>query len=193
MYLYKNIKILYIMMKKGGNGAAEYGSYVWGTNQQSVSGSGNLIQAVGDPNQYKGGKKKEGGNGVLTAAAVPAVLIAANHFYNPRSRKNKYKKGGAGLSTQDQLATLTNNINQIQTQILPQVPSGTIHSNSSETTTYTGTYSGGSGVLETLAVPAVLLTANHLYRPRYTQRKNRGIKKPQKRGKRSRMYSVKKR
>jgi hypothetical protein len=191
MYLYKNITILYIMMKKGGSGAAEYGSYVWGTHQQPVNGSGNLIQAVGDPNKYTGGKKKEGGDGILTAAAVPAVLITANHFYNPRrSRKKKYKKGGAGLSTQDQLSTLTNSINQIQTQILPQSPSGTIHSNSSETTTYTGTYSGGSGVLETLAVPAVLLTANHLYKP---HRKRSGTKKMQKRWKRSRRYSVKKR
>ena len=177
-------------MKKGGDGASDYGTYVWGTNQHPLNGSGNLIQAVGDPNQYKGGKKKgrSGGKGILTAAAVPAVLVTANHFYNPRSRKNKYKKGGAGLSTQDQLSNITNSINTIQTQILPQTPSGTIHSNSSETTTYSGTYRGGKGLLETIAVPAVLLTANHLYKPRKSL-----YKKTQKRGKRSRRYSVKRR
>ena len=180
-------------MKKGGNGASDYGTYLWGTNQQPLNNSGNLIQAVGDPNKYTGGKKRRsGGEGILTAAAVPAVLVATNHYYNPRSRKNKYKKGG-NLSTQDQLANITKNIDMIQTQMLPQSPSGTIHSNSSETTTYSGTYSGGNGLLETLAVPAVLLTANHLYRPGNRHRKNKGTNKTQKRGKRSRRYSIKKR
>ena len=176
--------------KKGG-GATEYGSYVWGTNQQPING--NLIQAVGDPNKYKGGRRKKssrsGGEGVLTATAVPAVLITANHFYNPKRKSKRhssfkpYKRGGAAAaaampSTQDMLAQTMTSINRIQNDILPQTPSGTIYTSSGETTTY----SGGKGVLETMAVPAVLLTANHLYRPR---------KGTQKRGKRSRRYSAK--
>lgn len=88
-----------------------------------------------------------------------------------------------GLSTTDQLTSITNSINQLQTQILPAAPSGTINSNTSETRSIVG---GGVGVLETIAVPAVLLTANQLYKPRKSLRKV-----TRKRGKRSRRYSVK--
>lgn len=164
-------------MKKGGNsGASEYGHYVWSANQHPVSGNGNLIQAVGDPAKFTGGKKRRGGKGILTAVAVPAVLIAANHFYKRRSKS--YKKGGANPSTQDMLSQSMKSINQIQTQLLPKEPSGTIFTNSAETKTY----GGGSGIVEAMAVPAVLLTANHLYSRR---------KRTQKRGKRSRRYSMK--
>ena len=137
-----------------------------------------------DERKIAGGKK--GGDGILTAAAIPAVLITANHFYNNKSkRKSKRKTGGMGLSTNDQLMSITNSINQMQSQILPVTPSGTINSNTSETRSIVG---GGGGILETVAVPAVLLTANQLYRPRKTLRKV-----TRKRGKRSRRYSVKNR
>lgn len=138
----------------------------------------------------KGGNiTKEGGNGILTAAAVPAVLITANHFYNRKSKRNgKRKTGGMGLSMSDQISSdqitdITNSINQLQSQILPATPSGTVNSNTSEISSIIG---GGGGVLETIAVPAVLLTANQLYRPRKSLRKV-----TRKRGKRSRRYSVK--
>ena len=184
-------------MKKGGNNsAADYGSYIWGQNQHAVPGNGNLIQAVGNPNTFS--SEKTGGKGIITAAAVPAVLITANHFLGRRGRKerkerkerkgrtSRYMRGGSGNTTQNMLdaqMTSMNQMQKLQDQLLPQTPSGTIFTNSAETTIY-----GGKGVLETIAVPAVLLTANHLYRPRKSLRKGR-----QTRGKRSRRYSTKRR
>lgn len=164
-------------MKKGGNcSATNYGNFVWGTNHQVVPGTGNLIQAVGNPSHFKGGKRK-GGNGILTTAAVPALLITANHLYKKR-RSKKY--GGTGMSMHDMLQQQMGTIDMLTNEIMPKTPSGTIYTNTTEKTSY----SGGKGIVESMAVPAVLLTANHRYRPR---------KKTQKRGKRSRRYSMKRR
>lgn len=166
-------------MKKGGNcSATDYGMFVWGQNPQPVPNNGNLIQAVGDPTQLKGGKKDKkgkGGKGIMTAAAVPALLISANHLY-----KRKKIKGGDGnqLSMQSMLEKQMSSLNDIQ-KLLPTPPSGTISANAVEPY-----YRGGKGIIETVAVPAIFLTANHLYRPR---------RKTNKRIKRSRRYSMKKR
>ena len=187
---------MYTIMKKGGNyGASGYGDYLWGQNQNAVPGSGNLIQAVGNPNDFKGGSRN-GGSGILTTAAVPAVLLAANHLYK-RKRKNRSKKriiGGEGnmmSSLMNAQLSSMNQMQQIQSQLLPQTPSGTIISSTTETGSQTMKY-GGNGLIETVAVPAVLLTANHLYRPLHKPRKS-FYKKTQKRGKRSRRFSMKKR
>jgi hypothetical protein len=123
------------------------------------------------------GINTSGGDGILTAAAVPALLITANHLYKRRKSK---KRGGMGPSTQEMLQQQMGTIQLLQNEVLPKTPSGTIMTNSAEKTIY----SGGKGILESIAVPAVLLTANHLYRPR---------KRTQKRGKRSRRFSTKKR
>lgn len=184
--------IVYIMMKKGGNySAADYGVYLWGQNQQAIPGSGNLIQAVGNPQSIKGGSRK-GGRGILTTAAVPALLIAANHLYNGKRKKTSKKRilGGDGNMANNLITAQLNSITQmqeLQNQLLPQTPSGTIISSSAENGTPPITY-GGKGIIETVSVPAVLLTANHLYRPHKSLNK-----KTQKRGKRSRRYSVKNR
>lgn len=179
-------------MKKGGNySAADYGVYLWGQNQQAIPGSGNLIQAVGNPQSIKGGSRK-GGRGILTTAAVPAVLVTANHLYNGKRKKSSKKRilGGQGNMADNLINSQLNSITQmqeLQKQLLPVTPSGTIISSSVENGTPPVTY-GGKGIIESVAVPAVLLTANHLYRPRRSVNK-----KTQKRGKRSRRYSVKNR
>ena len=180
------------MPKGGSQSATEYGSYVWGQNQQPVPGSGNLIQAVGNPTQLKGGKRK-GGKGILTAAAVPALLIAANHFYRPRRSRRKSQKKVGGSNTQemltqsvDQLQTnlkdmmqptpsvtsggntqemLNQSVDQLQ-RMMPTTPSATVYSNSNPVLSV-----GGKGLVESVAVPAILLTANHLYRPSSMKKK----------------------
>lgn len=151
-------------MKGGTCSAADYGTYLWGTNQQAGNSNGNLIQPLNDPANFKGGKRKskKGGHGILTTASVPALLISTNHFYNPKrvSKKNRTKriKGGE----QPDVASLINKINNIN-----QPTSGIIHSNSPTIPSI----KGGKGIITSIAVPAVLLTANHLYRPKKTKRR----------------------
>ena len=156
---------------RGGQGsAASYGTYVWGTgNQQhAISPDSNVIAPVNDPATYKGGS--------LTATAVPILLIAANQMYKP---KRAMKKGGAV-----DLSSMVGNINSMNQSVtnamggatptpiptLVQVagnlnppPAATLKGGSKKRMV-------GSGVLTNIAVPAVLMAANHLYKPRRTKK-----------------------
>lgn len=53
-------------LKKGGDGAATYGTYIWGTNQQADPNYGNVIRVAHSPltpvQAQSGGKKKRGGS-----------------------------------------------------------------------------------------------------------------------------------
>jgi hypothetical protein len=188
---------------KGGNGgnggAAEFGSYVWGgpAEQQSISPETNIIAVANDPVAYKGGMKLNTG-GDLTTLAVPAVLVAANHLYNPkrnsftksskksfrksynklfrksrgqrrgRGQRRPFFKGGEGLTTNDLLAKSDNLMNMITPTTMPSVVYNTTNMTPPQPNVpvYTGgnIKQTGAGILTDIAVPAVLLTANHLYR-----------------------------
>ena len=101
---YRSSKII------GGVGAWSFGEHVYGNaeNQQSVSGTSNVIQTVPgstympNPDNYSyknvtdgivGGKKtKKGGRGVLTEIAIPAVLLYANNTIGKKIKSNKSNK-----------------------------------------------------------------------------------------------------
>jgi hypothetical protein len=174
---------------KGGNGgnggAAEFGSYVWGSpaQQHSVSPETNIISVANDPIAYKGGMKTNTG-GDLTTLAVPAVLVVANHLYNPK-RKSFIKDNGKGRDRNvskifkggktdgqgqmnDLLAKSDNLMNMISPTTIPSVVYNTTNMTPPEPNNvpvYTGgnIKQIGAGILTDIAVPAVLLTANHLY------------------------------
>jgi hypothetical protein len=87
-----------ISYKKGGNGGASgYGVHVWGSgNQQHGGTEDNTIVALHDPATFvRGGstQKLKGGN--LATMGVPALLLAANHLYKPKSWRGKNKVGGS--------------------------------------------------------------------------------------------------
>jgi hypothetical protein len=180
---------------KGENGgAAEFGSYVWGSpaQQHSVSPETNIIAVANDPVAYKGGMKSNTG-GDLTTLAVPAVL--ANHLYNPKRnsfRKEKgkgrdrnvskiFKGGETGTETGEMnnlLKKSDNLMNMITPTTMPSVVYNTTNMTPPEPNNvpvYTGgniiegniiegnIKQTGAGILTDIAVPAVLLTANHLY------------------------------
>ena len=175
-------------MKKGGNSATDYGGYIWGKQQVSVPGSGNLIQASGDPTQFKGGKLKGGkrskknrcgGEGILTATGVPALLITANHLYKRKSNKSKKHHGkkkiiGGNASVDPLTSEILNQqlgqlkqANDMAKQMMnPNQQPAKITTNTTEIKT------GGKGVIETVSIPALLVSANHLYRPRKTRKHN---------------------
>jgi len=169
-------------VKKGGDGAAEHAIKVYGTGGQQYADTsrGNLIATI------NGGSKK--GGSALTSIAVPAVLIAANQLYNPKGRKtlkkyNKLMSGGEGAT--DTSAAVMNAIksagatNDMLTQQITagNTPPPAIVDNASAAPNadyYTGQgvpVSSGGGkkknggsVITDIAVPAVLITANQLYR-----------------------------
>jgi hypothetical protein len=173
-------------MKKGGNSAAEYGQYVWGTNPLSVPGSGNLIQASGDPTKFKGGKRskkiRSGGEGILTAAGVPALLITANHLYKRKSQSKKQggKKiiigGNVSMDPitseilQQQLGQLKQTNDMTKQLMNPNQQPAKLITNSAETK------SGGKGVIESVSIPALFVTANHMYRPRKTRKHKKNVR-----------------
>ena len=172
---------------KGGNcgngGAAEFGSYVWGSpaQQHSINPETNIIAVANDPVAYKGGMKSNTG-GDLTSLGVPAVLVLANHLYNPKRKsfrkgkgKNlKFFKGGETVSgsegqMNDLLAKSDNLMNMISPTTMPSVVYNTTNMTPPEANNvpvYTGgnIKQTGAGILTDIAVPAVLLTANHLYK-----------------------------
>jgi hypothetical protein len=179
-------------MKKGGNSATEYGGFVWGMTPRSVPGSGNLIQASGDPTKFKGGKRKGGkrsqknrcgGEGILTAAGVPALLITANHLYKRKTNKGNKPGGkkiiiGGNASVdpitseilQQQLGQLKQTSDMTKQMMNPNQQPAKIISNSAETKT------GGKGVIETVSIPALFVTANHIYRPRKTRKHKKNVR-----------------
>lgn len=175
-------------VKKGGAGAAEYAISVYGTGDQQHAGAqGNLIAA------------KTGGS-ALTSVAVPAVLIAANQLYNPKGRKTlkKFKKISGGSDTASVLSSITATNNMVNQQLSggnttpPPVMDGAGPAPNADYYTGQGIHvssgggkkKAGGSVITDIAVPAILITANQLYR---SKRSNRSLNT------RRRKYSNKKR
>ena len=102
---------------RGGMGASSFGEYAFGSagSQMSVDGASNLIATnsadkyMANPDTYAdkmvvdgavgGGKRTNGGRGILTDVAIPAVLLYANNTIGKRksrksgkSRKSRKKK-----------------------------------------------------------------------------------------------------
>ena len=98
---------------RGGMGASSFGEYAFGSagSQMSVDGTSNLIATnsadkyMANPDTYAdkmvvdgavGGKRTNGGRGILTDVAIPAVLLYANNtigkLKSRKSRKSRKKK-----------------------------------------------------------------------------------------------------
>ena len=94
---------------RGGIGASSFGEYAFGSagSQMSVDGASNLIATnsadkyMANPDTYAdkmvvdgavgGGKRTNGGRGILTDIAIPAVLLYANNTIGKR-KSSKYSK-----------------------------------------------------------------------------------------------------
>ena len=97
---------------RGGMGASSFGEYAFGSagSQMSVDGASNLIATnsadkyMANPDTYAdkmvvdgavgGGKRTNGGRGILTDVAIPAVLLYANNTIGKRksSKSSKSRK-----------------------------------------------------------------------------------------------------
>jgi len=96
---------------RGGNGASTFGEYAFGSagSQTSVDGPSNLISTnsadkyMANPDTYAyknvtdgvvggGNKKQQGGRGILTDIAIPAVLLYANNTIGKKNKSRKPKK-----------------------------------------------------------------------------------------------------
>lgn len=177
--------------QSGGSGATGYGDYLWSKNPQAVSQQDNTIQPMADPTKYTGGK------GVVEVIGVPAVLIAANHLYQPklmsglRTTMRKYKKirgggvadsaavfkGGDMTSQLQQLSQMQSSTQGLLNSINPTVPASIVTNDAPKMTTQTGGNGRGGGIITNIAVPAVLLTANHLYKRKHTNKRNKPKRK----------------
>lgn len=160
-------------VKRGGSGAAEYATSVYGAaNEQHAGSSGNVI-AMNMPPQAGGGKR--GGNALATVA-VPALLIAANQLYKPKNKSfNKYKGGSnlentlnAATSTMQIMNTNMGGATTTPPPIMPaegEAPTDAYFKNENvPIASGGGRKMGGVGVLDDIAVPAVLIAANQLYK-----------------------------
>jgi hypothetical protein len=184
--------------KKGGNGASEYGSYVWGkgADQHAISSDTNVISVVNDPAKYTGDNKMVGGD--LTAIGVPAVLIAANHLYK-RKRLNKNKRGsirtrkmkGGANNLDDMMKQSDDMMKMMMPTTMPAVVYTNNNSPAPAASNNVQVFGGGeikqtgAGIITDIAVPAVLITANQMYK-RKTGKNNKS-----RRNKRSRKVTFK--
>ena len=162
--------------KKGGSGASGYGQHVWGNGaqQHSISSDTNVIAVTNDPSKYTGGD--------LTTIGVPAVLIAANQIYKP-NRTNKYGKGKKMYRTNKRygksrrmqggsdLDAMMKQTSDMMNKMGPTTMPAVVNSNAappaipSNVQVFGGNVKQtGAGIITDIAVPAVLLTANHLYK-----------------------------
>lgn len=93
---------------RGGMGASSFGEYAFGSagSQMSVDGTSNLIATnsadkyMANPDTYAdkmvvdgavGGKRTNGGRGILTDIAIPAVLLYANNTIGKRKSSKSRK------------------------------------------------------------------------------------------------------
>lgn len=164
--------------KKGGSGATGYGEFVWGkgAEQHSISNDTNVIAVVNDPAKYTGNNIVTGGSkgGDLTTIAVPAVLIAANHLYKGKrikkgTRRNRKMRGGA-----PDLDGMMKQSDDMLKMMMPTTMPAVVYTNSNSSAPAASNnvqvFGGGdvrqtgAGILTDIAVPAVLMTANQLYK-----------------------------
>lgn len=179
--------------KKRGGSASSYGSYVWGSGEQqhSISPDTNVIAAVNDPTKFTGGN-------VLTTVGVPAILIAANQMYNPKKRFNKSKRSMRKMMGGADPDAMLADAQKMMSNMNPTVPSVVYSSNLNppalpqDVAKINGgelnNSKVGAGILTNIAVPAVLITANQMYK-----RKSIKGRKNTYKNKRSRKYSSKRR
>jgi len=174
--------------KKGGSGAAEFGSYVWGkgSEQHAISPDTNVIAVANDPAKYTGHNKVVGGSkgGDVTAVTVPLVLIAANHMYKPKRKSQKNKmKGGSAI--ENELDTMIEQSNSLMSKMTPTTMPSVVYTNSNDPApalpNNVQLFGGGeirqtgAGILTDIAVPALLISANQLYK-RKTGKNKKGRK-----------------
>jgi len=94
---------------RGGLGASSFGEYAFGSagSQTSIDGTSNLIATnsadkyMANPDTYAdkmvidgvvgGGKRTNGGRGILTDIAIPAVLLYANNTIGKRKNRKSSK------------------------------------------------------------------------------------------------------
>lgn len=171
--------------KKGGNGASEYGSYVWGkgADQHAISSDTNIIAVVNDPAKYTGDTTIVGGD--VTAIGVPAVLIAANHLYRgkkqyKRRSGSRSKKMRGGSPDLDSMMKQSDDMMKMMTPTtMPSVVYTNSNSAAPAASNNVQVFGGGeikqtgAGILTDIAVPAVLMTANQLYKRKTNKRTNR--------------------
>jgi hypothetical protein len=182
--------------KTGGNGASEYGSYVWGkgAEQHAISPDTNVISVVNDPAKYTGDNKVTGGSkgGDLTAIGVPAVLIAANHLYK-RKGKNKGTSGRRSRSRSRKMRGGASDLDGMMKQsddmmkmMMPTTMPAVVYTNNNSgapaASNNVQVFGGGgeikqtgAGILTDIAVPTVLITANQMYKRK--TRKNKRSRK----------------
>jgi len=126
-------------MRGGVGGASGYGQYLWGAGDQQHGGAeDNAILPVNDPTGYKGGNSSKIAGGDLATMAVPAVLIAANQLYKTSS-----------------------NIENINGKGKTKGKSKSIFSGGKRGSKKNNR---GGAILTEIAVPAVLIAANHFYK-----------------------------
>lgn len=165
-------------VKRGGAGAAEYATSVYGAADQQHAGSSGNVIAMNMPPQAGGGKR--GGNALATVA-VPALLIAANQLYKPTKRSfNKYKGGGASMdsltSTLNAASSTMNTLNTNMGGTTTTPPAIIVTDGGAPDEAYFKSQNipvasgggrrrkGGVGVIDDIAVPAVLIAANQMYK-----------------------------
>jgi hypothetical protein len=201
----------YIMSckKTGGSGATGYGDYLWGkgAEQHAISSDTNVIAVVNDPAKYTGDNKVTGGSkgGDLTAIGVPAVLIAANHLYKRkgknkgtigRSRRSRSRKikGGA-----NELDSMMKQSDDMMKMMMPTTMPAVVYTNNNSgapaSSNNVQVFGGGgeikqtgAGILTDIAVPAVLITANQMYKRKTRKNKKSRIHRRSRRVTFKRMY-----
>jgi len=193
--------------KTGGNGASEYGSYVWGkgAEQHAISSDTNVISVVNDPAKYTGDNRVTGGSkgGDLTAIGVPAVLIAANHLYKRKGiNKNKHGSKRRSRSRSQKMKGGANDLDDMMKQsddmmkmMMPTTMPAVVYTNNNSpapaASNNVQVFGGGeikqtgAGIITDIAVPAVLITANQMYK------RKTGKNKKSRRNKRSRKVTFK--
>lgn len=154
-----------IQSKRGGAGAAEFGVSVFGAaGQQTAQPGSNVIQLkTGGAlsfSEFSGASQPvvapvtqvapvvslvapvtKGGN-ALTDVAVPALLVIANNTIGKKLSKRKIR-GGACVGGVDELG----NACVVEAPVVVEAPAAAV----------------GGSILNDIAVPAVLLYANHAY------------------------------
>jgi hypothetical protein len=191
----------YIMSckKTGGSGAAEYGSYVWGKggDQHAISNDTNVIAVANDPAKYTGDNNVVGGSdykgGDVTTVGVPVLLITANQLYkgkrqtkrqykNKRMSRRRMRKMQGGATDLDSMMKQSDDMMKMMTPTtMPAVVYTNSNSPAPASSNNVQVFGGGdvrqtgAGILTDIAVPAVLMTANQMYKRR-SGKKNNGRK-----------------
>lgn len=80
--------------KQRGGDSGAWASSVYGSAGNQHAGSGNLIamKDLSGVNMCSGGARRQGGKGIMTDIAVPAVLLYANQAMKPRQTMGRKRK-----------------------------------------------------------------------------------------------------